>query len=119
MCAGYDTDSASNLCKEALQHFDGDSPVAYALRPSVRYPLEAAAAGGGGPFDDKQWFLLAEAIFVVTMLLQQIDRTLEQAAYEIVEPKQPVPGEPVIRYLVSPSQCRVPKACLASELEGT
>ena len=96
MGALYDTESASELCKKALQHFDRDSPVAHALRRSVRHSLEAAAGGVGGPLDDKQWFLLAEAIFVVTMLLQHIDRLLEQAAYEMIEPKQPVPGEPFI-----------------------
>lgn len=33
-----------DLCKAALQHFDAQTPVKYALRPSVRRCLEAGAA---------------------------------------------------------------------------
>mmetsp|Transcript_18421 Transcript_18421/g.55530 ORF Transcript_18421/g.55530 Transcript_18421/m.55530 type:complete len:1186 (-) Transcript_18421:1035-4592(-) len=85
--AGPTLANAARMCLDAIAHFKVEGPVQYALRPSVRSTLEHAAqykAASSAAFDDAEWFILAEAVFVTRVQLLHIKKTLENAAYEVL-----------------------------------
>lgn len=58
-------------------------------------------------FTDAEWFGLAEATFQAAMLLAHVGHTLEQSAYEMLEPKQAAEG---LSYNLA--QCSKHDACM-------